>query len=471
MLNPDWQAALSVAHRRSLEFLNGLPDRPVRPAVADREELIEALGGPIPEGPSEADAVIESLGRAADPGLLATPSGRFFGFVIGGSTPAALAADWLAAAWDQNAGLAVASPAAAAVEEVAGAWLVDILGLPQHVSFGMVTGAQMANFTALAAARHRLLADQGWSVEEAGLFGAPRIRVLAGASRHDTIDRALRFLGIGTDALVEIGTDATGCMRADDLTAELARSTGPVIVCAQAGGVNGGSVDPLTEICTATHRHGGWVHVDGAFGLWAAASPKLRDRVKGVELADSWTTDAHKMLNVPYDSGLVFCADPEAHRAAMRVRGAYLIQSEEGGPRDEMDYNPEFSRRARGFAVYAALRALGRRGVAEMVEQRCALAERFGVLLDAVEGVELIQPVSLNQVMVRFRSPDGDHDAHTRRVIRAVQDDGTCWLSGTQWEDRAAMRISVANWSTEESDVDRAVEAIIRCHAAVSAPT
>lgn len=468
MLHPDWQAALSVAHRHSLDFLNGLPDRPVRAANADYRKLMDALGGPIPEGPTDASEVIESLALAAEPGLVATPSGRFFGFVIGGSTPAALAADWLTGVWDQNAGLAVAGPAASAVEEVAGSWLVDILGLPSHVSFGLVTGAQMANFTALAAARHQLLADLGWPVEEAGLFGAPRIRVLAGSSRHDSIDRALRFLGLGTEAVVEIGTDAAGRMRPDDLATELSRNGGPTIVCAQAGGVNGGSVDPLTEICTATHEHGGWVHVDGAFGLWAAASPRLRDQVEGVELADSWTTDAHKMLNVPYDSGLVFCAHPDAHRAAMQVRAAYLVQAEEGGPREALDYNPEFSRRARGFAVYAALRALGRSGVADLVEQRCALAARFASLLAPVEGVEVIQPVTFNQVMVRFHSPDGDHDAHTRRVIQAVQDDGTCWMSGTVWQDRAAMRISVANWSTDESDVDRSVEAIIRCHSAAA---
>lgn len=471
MIRPDWEATLAVAHRSSLEFLNGLPERPVRPAGADYAALLETLGGPLPDGPSDAGSVIDALARAAEPGIMATQSGRFFGFVIGGASPAALAADWLTGAWDQNAGLVVASPAAAAVEEIAGAWLIDVLGLPEHVSFALVTGAQMAHFTALAAARHQLLGDLGWPVEQAGLFGAPRIRVLAGTSHHDTIDRALRFLGFGTDAIVEVATDETGRMRVEELEAALSRSEEPTIVCAQAGGVNGGSVDPLAEICALTHRHGGWVHVDGAFGLWAAASRRLRGLVDGMALADSWTTDGHKMLNVPYDSGMVFCAHPEAHRAAMQVRGAYLVMSEKGGPRDAMDYSPEFSRRARGFTVYAALRTLGRSGVADLVERCCALATRFATLLTEVEGVEVVQPAVLNQVLVRFRSPDGDHDAHTRRVIQAVQDDGTCWLGGTQWQDRPAMRISVANWSTDKSDVDRAVAAIRRCHESAYAPS
>jgi glutamate/tyrosine decarboxylase-like PLP-dependent enzyme len=376
--------------------------------------------------------------------------------VFGGATPAALAADWLTTVWDQNAGLYAAAPAAAVVEEVAANWLVELFGLPSGTSVGFVTGAQMANFTGLAAARHEVLRRTGWDVESQGLIGAPPIRVLAGAERHDTIDRALRFLGLGTNCIVPIDVDDQGRMRADALAAALATDV-PQIVCALAGNVNTGAFDPIGEICDLAHAAGAWVHVDGAFGLWAAVSPELRLLVEGIDRADSWATDAHKWLNVPYDSGLVLCAHPEPHRAAMSIRAAYLIQ-DENGQRDSLDFNPEFSRRARGFPVYAAVRALGRSGIAEIVDRCHAMARRFADTL-AANGVAVLNDVVLNQVLVRF----GDDDALTRRVVTAVQQEGTCWMSGTTWQGKAAMRISVSNWTTDEADIDRSADAVMRC--------
>jgi glutamate/tyrosine decarboxylase-like PLP-dependent enzyme len=406
--------------------------------------------------------VVADLVAAADPGVVASGSGRFFGFVIGGANPAALAADWLTSAWDQNAGLYVLGPAASVVEEVAGEWLAELFGLPVGMSVGYVTGAQMANFTGLAAALHEVLRRAGWDLATGGLWGAPRVRVLAGAGRHGTIDRALRFLGVGTSAIVEVDADRQGRMQPAALAAALQQGSGPAIVCAQVGNVNSGAIDPVGEICTIAHEHDAWVHVDGAFGLWAGASPRLRPLVAGVELADSWATDAHKWLNVPYDSGLIFCAHPDAHRAAMGIRAGYLMHSA-GDERDALDYGPEHSRRARGFAIYAAIRALGREGIADLVERCAAFASRFAERLAAADRVEVLNDVILNQVLVRFLAADGDHDAHTRRVIERVQHDGTCWMSGTTWQGQAAMRISVSNWSTDQADVDRAVAAILRC--------
>ena len=467
MEQPDWKGPLGEALDHALAYLQGLPDRPVT-SRASLAQLRETLGGPLPERPHDPREVIAGLAAAAEPGVIASSSGRFFGFVIGGATPAALAADWLTSTWDQNAGLYVLGPAASVIEEVAGAWLAELLGLPAGVSVGYVTGGQMANWSGLAIGLHEVLRRAGWDLRSAGLWGAPRVRVLAGQGRHGTVDRALRFLGAGGDAIVPVESDDQGRMRPDALRQALDRSGGPAIVCAQVGDVNSGAIDPVGEICELAHRHGAWVHVDGAFGMWAAASPRLRPLVAGVELADSWATDAHKWLNVPYDSGLVFCAHPEAHRAVMGTRAGYLML---GGDdeRDPLDYNPEHSRRARGFAVYAALRALGRQGVAELVERCCALARRFAAQLGAAEGVEVLNQVVLNQVMVRFAAAgdDGDDsddagDARTRRVVDRVQRDGTCWMSGTTWRGRAAMRISVSNWSTDEADVDRSVAAILR---------
>jgi glutamate/tyrosine decarboxylase-like PLP-dependent enzyme len=463
MNEPDWKGPLGEAFEESLAYLQGLPLRPI-PSHVDLATLRAALGGSVPERPAEPREVVADLVAAADQGLMASGSGRFFGFVVGGANPAALAADWLASTWDQNAGLYVLGPAASVVEEIAGEWLAELFGLPAGVSAGYVTGGQMANFTGLAAGLHDVLRRAGWDLATGGLWGAPRVSILAGAGRHGTIDRALRFLGVGTQAIVEVDADDQGRMRPAALAGALEQTNGPVVVCAQIGNVNSGAIDPLAEICELSHEHGAWVHVDGAFGLWAAASPQLRPLVAGVELADSWATDAHKWLNVPYDSGLIFCAHPDAHRAAMGIRAGYLMHSA-GGERDALDYGPEHSRRARGFAIYAAIRALGREGIAELVERCSALASRFAQRLGAVEGVEVLNNVVLNQVLVRFLATDGDHDARTRAVIERVQQDGTCWMSGTTWRGQAAMRISVSNWSTDEADVDRAVAAILRCAA------
>jgi len=461
MNEADWKGPLGEAFEEALAYLEGLPSRRVASYI-ELSTLRKALGGPVPDRPMEPREVVADLVAAADPGVVASGSGRFFGFVIGGANPAALAADWLTSAWDQNAGLYVLGPAASVVEEVAGEWLAELFGLPVGMSVGFVTGAQMANFTGLAAALHEVLRRAGWDLAAGGLWGAPRVRVLAGAGRHGTIDRALRFLGVGTSAIVEVDADRQGRMQPAALAAALQQVSGPAIVCAQVGNVNSGAIDPVGEICTIAHEHDAWVHVDGAFGLWAGASPRLRPLVAGVELADSWATDAHKWLNVPYDSGLIFCAHPDAHRAAMGIRAGYLMHSA-GDERDALDYGPEHSRRARGFAIYAAIRALGREGIADLVERCAAFASRFAERLAAADGVEVLNDVVLNQVLVRFLAADGDHDAHTRRVIERVQHDGTCWMSGTTWQGQAAMRISVSNWSTDQADVDRAVAAILRC--------
>ena len=452
---PEWDGALGEAFERATAYLAGLPERAVGP-TATADELREALGGPLPDKPSDPREVVAALADAVEGGLLPSGSGRFYGFVFGGATPAALGADWLTTVWDQNAGLYAASPASAVVEEVTAGWLTELFGLPAGTSAGFVTGAQMANFTALAAARHEVLRRVGHDVERDGLVGAPPIRVVVGAERHDTIDRALRFLGLGTGCLVPVEVDDQGRMRADRLAATLRELDGPLIVCTQAGNVNTGSIDPIGEICDLAHDKGAWVHVDGAFGLWATVSPSLRPLLAGIEKADSWATDAHKWLNVPYDSGLVFCAHPAAHRASMSVRAEYLIH-DETGERDQLEYNPEFSRRARGFAVYAAIRALGSHGIAEIVERCCDLANRFALRL-AESGAEVLNDVVLNQALVRF----GD-DELTRRVVTAVQHEGTCWMSGTTWQGRAAMRISVCNWTTDEADIDRSAEAVLGC--------
>ncbi|MEV0289550.1 aminotransferase class V-fold PLP-dependent enzyme [Kribbella sp. NPDC050820] len=451
----DWEGPLGEAYERAQEYLITLPERPVGPR-ATAAELYDALGGALPEQSTDPQEVIAHLAKGVEEGLLPSGSGRFFGFVFGGATPAALAADWLTTVWDQNAGLYAASPAAAVVEEVAARWLVELFGLPAHTSVGFVTGAQMANFTGLAAARHAVLQSRGWDVERDGLIGAPPIRVLAGAERHDTVDRALRFLGLGTSCIEPIEVDGQGRMRADALAAAL-QDNESTIVCAQVGNVNTGAIDPIGEICEAAHKAGAWVHVDAAFGLWAAVSPTLQPHLHGIEKADSWATDAHKWLNVPYDSGLVLCAQPQAHRAAMSVRASYLIH-DENGERDSLEFNPEFSRRARGFAVYAAIRALGREGIAEIVDRCHAMARRFADTLEA-HGVAVLNDVVLNQVLVRF----GDDDELTRRVVSEVQQEGTCWMSGTTWHGKAAMRISVSNWTTNEDDVDKSVAAILRC--------
>ena len=402
-------------------------------------------------------SVLDALASAAGPGVAASAGPRYFGFVTGGALPAALAADWLTSTWDQNAVLFASSPAAAIAEEVVGGWLASLLGLPSSVSFTFTTGCQMAHVTCLATARHAVLAAAGWDVERQGLRGAPPVRVLTGAARHVTVDRALRLLGLGTDALVPVAVDAAGRIDAAALDRELRDS--PTIVVAQAGEVNTGSFDPFDEIVDAARAAGAWVHVDGAFGLWAAASPAYRHLTAGAERADSWASDAHKWLNVPYDSGLAFCARPSDHRAAMSLPAAYLA----AGARDGMDWAPEASRRSRAFAAWAALRSLGRSGVADLVDRCCSHARRFASLLSDVPGLELLNDVVLNQVLLRFAD-----DAATDAVIAAVQADGTCWLGGTVWQGRRAMRISVSNWSTTEDDVERSAAAIRAAAAAVA---
>jgi glutamate/tyrosine decarboxylase-like PLP-dependent enzyme len=433
------------------DFVETLETRPIR-AEADVSELTAALGGPLPEDPLDPEAVLAALVEAVEPGLTATPSGRFFGFVIGGGVPAAVAADMLTSAWDQNAGLYVAGPAASVVEEVCRRWLTELLGLPSHVSVAFVTGTQMAHVTALAAARHHVLARAGWDVNASGLAGAPPIRVVVGEKRHVTLDRALRLLGIGASSLEVVPADDQGRL----ILAELPDlGGGPTIVCGQAGEVNTGAFDDFEAIADRAAEAGAWFHLDGAFGLWAAASPDLRHLVRGAERADSWTTDAHKWLNVPYDSGLAFCAHPESHRAAIGVKASYLVHADDQRERDQMDWTPEFSRRARGFAVYAAIRSLGRSGIAQLVERCCGHARLFAELLEA-GGATILNEVVLNQALVRFG--DGER---TREVIERVQQDGTCWLSGTDWQGEHALRVSVSNWRTTREDVEGSAAAIL----------
>ncbi len=441
------------------EFVESLDDRPVWPP-ASVAELRQALGSALSDEPVDPLTVVEELAAAADPGVVAIPGGRYFGFVIGGSLPAALAADWLTSTWDQNAGLVVCGPAAAVVEEVAGEWLKELFGLPPATSFAFVTGCQMAHVTCLAAARHAVLERAGWDVERSGLSGAPRVRVFVGGKRHVTVDRALRLLGLGTESTVAVTIDEQGRMRPEALEAALRGSNGPAIVCGQVGEVNTGAVDAMPEIAALAKAAGAWLHVDGAFGLWAVASPELRQLVEGVGEADSWATDAHKWLNVPYDCGLAFVAHPEAHRAAMAMTADYLVADPDAA-RDQMDWTPEFSRRARGLTVYAALRSLGRSGLAELVERCCRHARRFADELGRLEGCEILNEVVLNQVLLRF----GD-DEKTRAVLYAVQRSGEAWMSGTIWEGRFAIRISVSNWRTNDDDVSRTVAAFERAAAA-----
>jgi glutamate/tyrosine decarboxylase-like PLP-dependent enzyme len=431
------------------DYLESLDERPVFPRTSP-DELREALGGPLPEEPLDPGEVVGELAEAAERGVVAMGSGRYFGFVIGGALPAALAADWLTTAWDQNAGLYACGPSASVVEQVTREWLLDLLGLPGESSIGFVTGTQMAHVTGLAAARFHVLDGVGWDVNREGLTGAPPVRVIVGEKRHVTVDRALRLLGLG--APTTVAADDQGRMEPEALREAL--SEGPTIVCAQAGEVNTGAFDPLPEIADACEEFGAWLHVDGAFGIWAAVSPRLRHLVSGLERADSWTTDAHKWLNVPYDSGIVLCAHPESHRNAMTVSASYLIQDEGARRvRDQVDWVPEFSRRARGFAVYAALRSLGRSGLVDLVERCCEAASRFGEAIAGLDGVELLNEVVLNQVLFRFET-----DERTDEVLAEVQRDARIWLSGTSWDGRKAIRVSVSNWQTGDEEIELAVD-------------
>ena len=440
------------------EYLASLPERPVR-AEASLEELRAALGGPLGDDSRPALQVVEELVAAADPGLVGTQSARYFGFVIGGGLDAAIAADWLTSVWDQNGGGYPVGPSAAVAEEVACGWLLELLGLPGDAGVGLTTGCQMAHFTCLAAARHRMLAGAGWDVESDGLFGAPPIRVLVGERAHTTVFAALRMLGLGSRRVELVPADDQGRMQASELGRLLSAGAGPAIVIAQAGEVNTGAVDPLRAIARLAREHGAWCHVDGAFGLWAAASPRLRALVDGVAEADSWATDAHKWLNVPYDSGLAVVRDRAAHTGAMNsFAGAAYIPPPQHDERSPAEWVPEFSRRARGFAVYAALRQLGRRGVAELVERCCDCARLMAEELSRDPRVTVLNDVVLNQVLVRF-GRDGANV--TDEVLLGVQSEGTCWMSGTEWGREPAMRISVCNWRTTEEDIRRSAEAIL----------
>ena len=439
-------------------YLASLPERPVR-AEASLDELRAALGAALDDGSRPALQVIEELVAAADPGLVASQSPRYFGFVIGGALDAAIAADWLTSVWDQNGGGYPVGPSAAVAEEVACEWLLELLGLPADAGVGLTTGCQMAHFTCLAAARHRVLADAGWDVEADGLFGAPPIRVFVGARAHATVFAALRMLGMGGRRVELVAVDEQGRMRASELGRRLASGEGPAIVVAQVGEVNTGAVDPLPAITRLAREHGAWCHVDGAFGLWAAASLRLRGLVEGVAEADSWATDAHKWLNVPYDCGVAIVRDRTAHSGAMNsFAGAEYIPQPEHDERSPAEWVPEFSRRARGFAVYAAIRQLGRQGVAELVERCCDCARLMAGELSRDPRVTVLNEVLLNQVLVRF-ARDGVNV--TDEVIDAVQREGTCWMSGTQWQGGPAMRISVCNWRTTEDDIRRSARAIL----------
>ncbi|HEY4190180.1 MAG TPA: aminotransferase class V-fold PLP-dependent enzyme [Candidatus Limnocylindrales bacterium] len=456
-------ATLERAAELARAYVATLPTRAVAPTVPV-EELRRRFGGPLPDAGMDPVKVVEALAANAEGGLVASAGPRYFGFVIGGGVAASVGADWLTTAWDQNAGLYVIGPAAAVAEEVAGAWLAELFGLPAGVSVGFTTGATMATFTGLAAGRHALLARDGWDVERQGLFGAPEIPVIVSDESHVTIFAALQMLGMGRERVTRIPADEQGRMRADALAEVLAGLDRPALVCAQAGNVNTGAFDPLPAIEAAVHGHGGWLHVDGAFGLWAAAEPGRRHLVEGVGAADSWTTDAHKWLNVPYDSGLSFVADAAAHHAAMTLGAAYYVETS-GAERDPYNWVAESSRRARGFAVWAAVRQLGRDGLAEMIGRTSDLARRFAAGVEGLPETRVLNDVVLNQVLVRFDDPSGDVAAGNRRtdaVIAAIQADGTLWLGGTQWHGLRAMRISVSGWSTSEADVDASLAVIRR---------
>jgi glutamate/tyrosine decarboxylase-like PLP-dependent enzyme len=443
-------AAQAAAYREEVG------ERAVFPAGLDLDGLRASLGD-LGDAPTAASDVVRQLAEAVDPGLVGTSGPRYYGFVVGGALDAATAADVLAVGWDQPAFNLATSPAAAVVEDVAGTWLKELLQLPGDASFGFVTGGQGANTVALAAARQHVLAQAGWDVERRGLAGGPAVRVVASQERHATIDRTLRLLGLGAEVVEPVAAGRQGEIDVADLGKVLnAGPEGPTIVCLQAGNVNTGAIDDLSAGTAVAHEHGAWVHVDGAFGLWAAASPTTRHLSAGVETADSWATDGHKWLNVPYDSGYVFCAHPEAHAAAMSFTAAYLTGHGQRELRTPADFVPESSRRARGFATWAALRELGRDGVAALVERCCAHARRFADRLGAADGVDIANDVVLNQVLVGF----GDDD-RTGRIVRAVQASGECWMGDTTWHGRRLMRISVSNWRTTEEDVDRSVAAIL----------
>ena len=440
---------LDSTAQRAIRYLEALDSRGVAPtpeAVAGLSRLRERL----PDHPTDPAEVIAMLDEIGSPATVATAGSRFFGFVIGGSLPAALAANWLAAAWDQNSALYNVTPATAELEEIAATWLLEALGLPSTCGVGFVTGATVANFTALAAARHAMLERHGWNVEADGLFGAPPIAVIIGDEAHPTLLKSLGLLGFGRTRVTRVPTDAQGRMRADALP-ELTNST---LICTQAGNVNTGAFDPISEICDRAQEAGAWVHVDGAFGLWAQVAPSRTHLSAGLEKADSWATDAHKWLNVPYDGGLAFVRDADALRGAMAITAEYLPTT--SPHRNPSDFTPELSRRARGVEVWAALRSLGQSGLSELIERNCRQARRFAEGFQAA-GYAVLNDVVLNQVLVSFGEPDATH-----RVINEIQRDGTCWCGVTVWHGQTAMRVSVSSWATTDTDVERSLEAMLR---------
>jgi glutamate/tyrosine decarboxylase-like PLP-dependent enzyme len=450
----DYDAALDRAVQRSKQWLSSIPGRQVGP-VQSADEILLKLGGPLPEQGRDAEAVIDELADGAEPGLMASQSGRFFGWVMGGTLPAALASDWLVSAWDQNAGLRFATPAVVAIEEAAARWLLELLGLPLTADVGFVTGATMANFAGLAAARHAVLEGLGWDVNANGLSGSPAVHVLVGAERHDTIDLALRYLGLGHPRAVPADREGRIELSALSEALDTIPDREPIVVCLQAGNLHSGAFDLLEEAITTAHRHGAWVHVDGAFGLWAGASPSLRSLVQGVEAADSWATDAHKTLNVPYDCGIAIVARPSALRSALGAHADYLISDSNPGPGDPLEKVPEFSRRARGVPTWAAIRSLGSQGVVKLVENMVAMAQMLAREIALIDGAEVLNDVVYTQVCVSF----GD-DERTRAVTDRIIRSGITWMSGSRWHGRGVLRISVSNWSTDEEDVHASVEAL-----------
>ena len=449
----------AVSH--ACEYLNTIRQRPVR-AIASASELRELLAGPLPGRGDDPTSVIDALAAAGRTGTVASQGPRYFGFVTGGSIPAAIAADWLVSAWDQNAQMFVMSPVSAVVEQIVAGWLKELFGLPATWSVGFVTGAQMANFTGLITARHKLLHDRGWDVERDGLFGAPPIEVVVSDESHRTIFTALRMLGLGAERVRRIATDEQGRMRTNGLEQVLRDGRGPCIVCAQIGNVNTGAVDRIAEIGELTRGRGAWLHLDGAFGLWAATTESRRSLLDGIEHADSIATDGHKWLNVPYDAGIVVTAHPDAHQRALLMPAHYIQMTP--GEREPRAFTPDESRRARALPMYVALRVLGRQGISAMVERCCGLAAQMAARLAGHECVRILNEVVLNQVLVQFRPPNGDDAAAaslTQKVIARVQDDGTCWAGGTIWQGQPAMRISVCNWSTTAEDIDLSAAAII----------
>lgn len=444
------KSLLEDSAHRAIAYLDSLPERPVQPLAASVEAL-RTLDEPMPEHALAPAEVLARLDDLVSPATMGMAGGRFFGFVIGGALPASLAANWLAGAWDQNAALDGPAPGVSRLEEVVLRWLTELFGLPRGTAAGFVTGATVANFTALAAARNSVLKRAGWHVEADGLFGAPPIQVVVGEESHPTLLKSLGMLGLGRSRLIRVPVDGQGRMRAD----RLPRLSGPTILCLQAGNVNTGAFDPFAQLCPAARAAGAWIHVDGAFGMWARAVPALSSLCDGMELADSWATDAHKWLNVPYDCGIAMVRDADALRASMAITAEYLPTA--SPHRNPCDYTPELSRRARGVELWAALRSLGRQGLVEMIERNCRQARRFAEQLQAA-GCEVLNQVVLNQVLVKF----GDAE-RTRRVIAAIQEEGTCWAGITVWQGHTAMRISVCSWATTDEDVERSVAAMIRC--------